>query len=606
MSNLGLFLPSLDFSPQAPLDSTTTYDNADRSAIATGIKISEVSKTLIEPFKMGYTALGGLGIFILGMKYLSESLQMLSGGLIRKAISSLTTNRILAVLVGLTVTTFVQSSSITTVMVVGLTNAGLMQLSQAIGVILGANIGTTITGWILAVNIGKYGLLLIALGIFPMLFSKNERLSAATKVLVALGLIFFGLEIMSGAFKPLRSDEGFMNLMLALDAQTLLSLLGCVAIGCVMTMIVQSSSAMLGITIALATTGAIPLHTAIALVMGENIGTTITAQLAAIGGTVSARRAAMAHSVFNLLGVFIIVTIFSPFVSLVESIVPGAADFASSDGSRPYIAAHIALAHSLFNVTATLAMLPFLNQLAHLVTKIVPEKAAAAKGSFRYFGPPGSMPVAMGMSMVFEELKRMQGRVHKSLRHVGSLLHRDLKGRDRYYQKVKAIEEQTDVMQHELTSFTVTLMQAGKSSKEQSDQAYGYVRAADELESIADYAASICSYMKRLAKHELDFSEEAWNDLINFHHEVLAFFTTVCKAFRNDDRSSSHDIHAEASRLNDLADAVRKAHLERMKTGSCGALPALTFSDMAVALRRIKNHTVNLHEALSIETSANA
>ncbi|MDX2494429.1 MAG: Na/Pi symporter, partial [Desulfuromusa sp.] len=175
---------------------------------------------MIEPFKMGYTAVGGLGIFILGMKYLSDSLQVLSGGLIRKAISSLTSNRFLAVLVGLFVTTFVQSSSITTVMVVGLTNAGLMQLTQAIGVILGANIGTTITGWILAVKVGKYGLLLIAIGVFPMLFSKNERISAGSKILVALGLIFFGLEIMSGAFKPLRSDEGFMNLMLSLDAQS--------------------------------------------------------------------------------------------------------------------------------------------------------------------------------------------------------------------------------------------------------------------------------------------------------------------------------------------------------------------------------------------------
>ena len=246
---------------------------------------------MIEPFKMGYTAIGGLGIFILGMKYLSDSLQSLSGGLIRKAISSVTTNRFLAVIVGLVVTCFVQSSSITTVMVVGLTNAGLMQLSQAIGVILGANIGTTITGWILAVKVGKYGLLLVALGVFPMLFSKNDRISATAKVCVALGLIFFGLEIMSDAFKPLRKDEGFMNLMLSLDAQTLLSILGCVAIGCMMTMIIQSSSAMLGITIALASTGAIPLYTAVALVLGENIGTTITAQFAAIGGSIAARRA---------------------------------------------------------------------------------------------------------------------------------------------------------------------------------------------------------------------------------------------------------------------------------------------------------------------------
>jgi phosphate:Na+ symporter len=528
---------------------------------------------------------------------------MLSGGLIRKAIASVTTNRFLAVLVGLVVTTFVQSSTITTVMVVGLTNAGLMQLTQAIGVILGANIGTTITGWILAVNIGKYGLLLIGLGIFPMIFSKNERVSASTKVVVALGLIFFGLEIMSGAFRPLRSDEGFVNLMLLLDAQSLLSILGCVIIGCLMTMIVQSSSAMLGITIALAATGAIPLHTAVALVMGENIGTTITAQFAAIGSTVAARRAAMAHSVFNVLGVLIVITIFSPFVSLVEAIVPGAANFTNIDGNRPYIAAHIALAHSMFNITATLAMLPFLNQLANLVTKMVAEKDIVAKGSFRYIGPPGSMPVAMGISMVFEELKRMQVRVHKALRHTGSLLHRDLKGRERFHRKVKEIEDQTDTMQHEITTFIVTLMQAGKAGKEQSDRAYAYVRAADELESIADYAASLCSYMKRLAKNELDFSDEAWKDLIDFHQEVFAFFTLVCKISRSDDARGARKVHAEASRLNDLADEVRKAHLERMKAGTCGALPALTFSDMAVALRRIKNHSVNLHEALFIDTS---
>ncbi|MDT8421034.1 MAG: Na/Pi cotransporter family protein [Desulfuromonadales bacterium] len=557
---------------------------------------------MIEPFKMGYTAIGGLGIFILGMKYLSDSLQMLSGGLIRKAIASVTTNRFLAVMVGLFVTTFVQSSSITTVMVVGLTNAGLMQLTQAIGVILGANIGTTITGWILAVKVGKYGLLLIALGVFPMLFSKNDRVSASSKVLVALGLIFFGLEIMSGAFKPLRSDEGFMNLMLTLDAQTLLSILGCVAIGCLMTMVIQSSSAMLGITIALATTGAIPLYTAIALVMGENIGTTITAQFAAIGGTIPARRAAMAHSVFNVLGVLIIITVFSTYVGMIETFVPGDSGAVGADGNYPYIAAHIAMAHTFFNVTATLVMLPFLNYLAKLVVRMVPEKEGAAKAGFKYIGAPGTIPVAMGIPMVFEELKRMQGRVHKALRHAGSFMQRDLKGRDRFYRKVTSLEDETDIIQHEITTFTVTLMQAGNASNAQSDKAYSFVRAADELESIADYAASLCSYMKRLDKHELDFSEDAWKDIRSYHSEVVAFFTMVCKAFKNEDTSSTRQIYDEANRLNDLADSIRKAHLDRMKAGSCDALPALTFSDMAVALRRIKNHTVNLHEALFAES----
>ncbi|SDZ95104.1 phosphate:Na+ symporter [Desulfuromusa kysingii] len=561
---------------------------------------------MIEPFKMGYTAIGGLGIFILGMKYLSDSLQMLSGGLIRKAISSVTTNRFLAVLVGLFVTTFVQSSSITTVMVVGLTNAGLMQLNQAIGVILGANIGTTITGWILAVKIGKYGLLLIALGVFPMLFSKNERVSASARILVALGMIFFGLEIMSDAFKPLRSDDGFMSLMLSLDAQSLLSVLGCIAIGCMMTMIIQSSSAMLGITIALATTGAIPLYTAIALVMGENIGTTITAQFAALGGSIASRRAAMAHSVFNVLGVVIIVSFFSPYVGMVERIVPGVATFTNADGNHPYIAAHIAMAHTIFNVTATLVMLPFINYLARLVVKIVPEKQGAEKGSFKYIGAPGTIPIAMGIPMIFEELKRMQRRVNKALRHSGSFLQRDLKGRDRFYRKVADLEDETDIIQHEITTFTVTLMQAGNASNTQSDRAYSFIRAADELESIADYAASLCSYMKRLDKYELDYSQDGWDDLIGFHHEVFSFFTQVCKAFSTDDASSTRKIYDEASRLNDLADRIRRAHLDRMKDGSCAALPALTFSDMAVALRRIKNHTVNLHEALFADTSLGA
>ena len=556
---------------------------------------------MIEPFQMGYTVLGGLGVFILGMKFLSDSLQMLSGGLIRRAISMVTTNRVLAVLVGLGVTAFVQSSSITTVMVVGLTNAGLMQLSQAIGVILGANIGTTITGWILAVNVGKYGLLLIGLGIFPMFFAKNERIAGISKVLVALGLIFFGLEIMSGAFKPLRDYDGFRNLMLLLDAESLPSLLGCVAIGCLMTMVVQSSSAMLGITIALAATGAMPMQTAVALVLGENIGTTITAQLAALGGTVAARRAAMAHSMFNVLGVLIIVTVFPHFIDLIEAAVPGAAGFANAEGNRPYVAAHIAFGHSLFNIAATLVMLPFLQHLEKLVVKVVRDTGGAAKGPFRYIGPPGSMPVALGISMVHEELRRMQKRVHKALRHVGSLLQRDLKGRERFQQKVKAIEEETDLMQKEITTFTVALMQAGKASLDQSDRAYAYVRAADELESIADYAASISSYIKRLEKNDLDFTEDGWRDLNGFHDRVFAFFSLVTKTLQTEDSSATDEVRTEAARLNELADAVRDAHLERMKAGCCGALSALIFSDMAVALRRIKNHTVNLHEALAAE-----
>jgi phosphate:Na+ symporter len=345
-----------------------------------------------------------------------------------------------------------------------------------------------------------------------------------------------------------------------------------------MTMIIQSSSAMLGITMALATTGAIPMRTAVALVLGENIGTTITAQLAALGSTFTARRAAMAHSMFNVAGVLIIIAIFSPFISLIETLVPGASDYVNNVGSRPYVAAHIAFGHSFFNVVATLVMLPFLQYLERAVVKIVPEAGAAGKGPFKYFGPPGSMPLAMGVSMVHEELKRMYGLVQTALCHAGNLLKPESKGRERFTQKIKAIEDETDIMQKEITTFTVSLMQAGNSGLEQSDRAYAYIRAADELESIADYAASI-----------------------SFHSRVLDFFARTGKMLENEDSGSANDMWKEASGLNAFANAIRDAHLDRMKDGSCGALSALIFSDMAIALRRIKNHTVNLYEALSSE-----
>ncbi|MFC1886971.1 Na/Pi cotransporter family protein [Thermodesulfobacteriota bacterium] len=261
-------------------------------------------------FELIYKFLGGLGVFFFGMKFLSEGLQAVAGPLIKRVISALTTNRILAVLVGAFVTTLIQSSSVTTVMVVGLVNAGLMELVQAIGVILGANIGTTITGWIIAIKIGKYGLLFVGIGIFPMLFSKQDAFKQVGNILVALGFIFLGLEFMSGAFKPLRSDDGFLTMMQYFSADHFWSLIACIAMGACLTMIIQSSSAMLGVTIALASTGAISFQTAVGLVLGENIGTTITALLASIPANTEAKRAARAHAFFNVIGVSIITPFF--------------------------------------------------------------------------------------------------------------------------------------------------------------------------------------------------------------------------------------------------------------------------------------------------------
>ena len=249
----------------------------------------------METFKIIYTVLGGLGIFFYGMKTMSDALQQAASDVITKVINSLTSNRVLAVTVGVIVTMIVQSSSVTTVMVVGFVNAGLMQLTQAIGVIFGSNIGTTVTGWIISIKVGKYGLLMIGVGIFPALFSKNNKLQNIGRVLFGIGMVFLGLELMSGAFKPLRSNDQFLDMISYFSGQNYGAYFASILTGCLLTVIIQSSSAMLGITIALASSGVISFSTAAALVLGENIGTTITALLASVGTSTNAKRAARAQ-----------------------------------------------------------------------------------------------------------------------------------------------------------------------------------------------------------------------------------------------------------------------------------------------------------------------
>ena len=304
----------------------------------------------MDTFKIIYTVLGGLGIFFYGMKMMSDALQQAASDVITKVINSLTSNRILAVTVGMIVTMIVQSSSVTTVMVVGFVNAGLMKLPQAIGVIFGSNIGTTITGWIISVKVGKYGLLFIGLGIFPILFSKNHKFQNVGKVLFGIGMIFLGLTLMSGAFKPLRDNQEFLNMISYFSGHSYMNYFASIVTGCLLTVIIQSSSAMLGITIALATTGVIQFHTAAALVLGENIGTTITALLASVGTNTNAKRAARAHAFFNVFGVMLIFTILPWYVDFIDYIIPHEANAVDGEGNLPNIAAHIAASHTIFNI----------------------------------------------------------------------------------------------------------------------------------------------------------------------------------------------------------------------------------------------------------------
>ena len=550
----------------------------------------------MEAFKIIYSVLGGLGIFFFGMKLMSESLQAAAGQTIKKVINSLTSNRLFAVTVGIVVTMLVQSSSVTTVMVVGFVNAGLMSLAQSIGIIFGANIGTTITGWIISIKIGKYGLLLIGLGIFPTLFSKNQKWKYFGQAMFGIGMIFFGLEIMSGAFKPLRTMPEFLDAISYFSGRHYGAYLASVFVGCILTVVVQSSSAMLGITIAMATSGVISFHTAAALVLGENIGTTITALLASVGGNINARRAGKAHAIFNLLGVVAMMAIFPLFVELVEWLVPGDSNYINADGDKPNIAVHIATGHTLFNITATLLFLPFLGVLAKIVTRIHPDPAVKEQTHLEVLGSPSEMVPATALVLAEQEnvkFKDIVDRMFKLTREYLESSDNDA----RTLAKIKDYERITDNIEKEVTLFVCRLMESPLSPR-QSAKAQSIVRIADELESVSDYLDRLATYKTRFTSNG-DFSGVVREEFFNFFDEVHSFYETITVGAGNSALVDQEKMNHKTIELKLKAEQIRENHVERISKGGYDPLTAMTYSDMVVALRKIRSHSHNIVEALT-------
>ncbi|MFP5385241.1 MAG: Na/Pi cotransporter family protein [Bacteriovoracia bacterium] len=549
----------------------------------------------MEAFTIMYTLLGGLGIFFFGMKFMSDGLQAVAGDVIRKIINSITSNRFMAVGVGLLVTVIVQSSSVTTVMTVGFVNAGLMNLTQAIGVIFGANIGTTITGWIISIKVEKYGLLMVGVGFIPALFSKSEKWQHLGKALLGVGLIFIGLQTMSGAFVPLRTNQGFLDSIAYFSGNHYGAYMASIAMGCLLTMIVQSSSAMLGITMALATTGVIPYQTAIALVLGENIGTTITALLASVGATVNAKRAARAHATFNLFGVGVMLLWLPYYFDLVDSLIPLDPRFVADDGTVPYVAQHIALAHTLFNVTATLVFLPFIHQLAKFVTKITPDKAEKEVPHLLVLGDPMNMLPAASMAQAESELRKMKEIVERMYK-----LNREFWSADEYDPKMLAkiidYERITDNIHKEITVFLCYVMEK-PMSHHQSSQVQSMIKITDELESVADYIERLANYRERFKSNER-LEGESKAEFFHFLDDVWDFFQLVGAGLDNGETLDMTKIEAKSHELQLWADSMREKHLDRISKGTYLPVTALTYSDMVVALRKIRAHSFLMASAI--------
>ena len=549
-----------------------------------------------------FQLLGGLGIFLLGMKSMSDGMQAVAGSSLRRLIGVVTNNRLAATLVGIFVTCVVQSSSITTVMVVGFVNSGVMALSQAIGVIMGANIGTTITGWILVLKIGKYGLPILGAAAFGYLFSKNERRRYTAMAIMGVGMVFFGLELMKDACAIIKQMPDFEEWFSLFNADTYLGVLKCALVGCVMTTLVQSSSATLGITISLASQGVISYETAAALVLGENIGTTITALFASLGATTNARRAAYFHVIFNMLGVLWITAIFSWYVKLVPQIVDVDVlqqEIVDGEVTFPSTTAAIAATHSIFNVINTLIFLPFVPLFVKFLQKIVPSKDYKEKPRLTDLDIRILETPLLAIEQSQKEIERMGDGCLKMLSWLGELLEQSAPDTS-LADRLKKREEVLDHMQDEIAEF-VTKLLSGNVPHSVSEEGRRQIRIADEFESISDYIQDLDKFDRKLRKAGYRFTETQLESLKHLQQQTSSYIEKIHEGLVQANRNTMTQTEQLAKRIRDLIKTSRKQHLDELSTGGIVPVVSVAFLASLNAFSRVRDHSYNIAETISGE-----
>ena len=549
-----------------------------------------------------FQLLGGLGIFLLGMKSMSDGMQAVAGSSLRRLIGVVTDNRLTATVVGIFVTCVVQSSSITTVMVVGFVNSGVMALSQAIGVIMGANIGTTITGWILVLKIGKYGLPILGAAALGYLFSKNERRRYTAMAIMGVGMVFFGLELMKDACAIIKQMPSFEEWFSLFNADTYLGVLKCALVGCVMTTLVQSSSATLGITISLASQGVISYETAAALVLGENIGTTITALFASLGATTNARRAAYFHVIFNMLGVLWITAIFSWYVKIVPQIVNVDVlqqKIVNGEITFPGTTAAIAATHSIFNVINTLIFLPFVPLFVKLLQKLVPSKSYKEKPRLTDLDIRMLETPLLAIEQSQKEIERMGDGCLKMLSWLGELREQSTPD-TALADRLKKREEVLDHMQDEIAEF-VTKLLSGNVPHSVSEEGCRQIRIADEFESISDYIQDLDKFDRKLRKAGQRFTETQRESLKHLQQQTSIYIGQIHEGLIQANRNTMTQTEQLAKRTRDLIKSSRKQHLEELSNASIAPVISVAFLASLNAFARVQDHSYNIAETISGE-----
>ena len=535
--------------------------------------------------------LGGLGMFLFSMKSMSDGLQALAGDKLRDILEKGTKTPIRGILTGTLVTGLIQSSAATTVLAIGLVNSRLMTLRQAIGVIMGANIGTTVTAFLIGFKLSDYSLPIVFVGAFLLFFAKKENWLHLGQVILGFGLLFYGMDVMGQGLKPLAQSALFTDLMIGVEGNIFLG----VAVGAILTAVVQSSSATIGIMQELAYQGVMTYNQVVPLLFGSNIGTTVTALLAGLGTSVNAKRASIVNLMFNTIGTFIFLPLFVlgifPFlVELVASFTPG-----GWEGMN--VKMQIAETHGMFNITNTILFLPFVGLLDKLVCKVIPDKEddrdLMLQPKYLEKRLLGNMPMALSNAS-------------REMLHMGRMAAEAVEYAVDYYflhgdeDKEEALRRENivDILEQAITHYVIDATYGHDVNHVLSQRSYMILQAVGDLERVGDHAENQVELTDYCKENKIEMSKEANEGLREMMQAVNKAMADSLTALRNNNVTLARQVIEQDDIIDDMESDLRKGHIARLNAGACSAAAGAVYLDILSNLERIGDHAVNLAKAV--------
>ncbi len=524
---------------------------------------------------------GGLGLFLFGIRTMGDGLENAAGAKLKRMLEVLTGNRFLAVLVGFVVTAIIQSSTATTVMVVGFVNAGMMSLAQAVGVIMGANIGTTVTSLLIALNFSSVAAASVLVGVILMLASKKTVVKNLGAIFTGFGLLFLGIDMMSDSMAPLRESAGFMNFIVTVSESPLRPLFG-IILGIVMTAVLQSSSASVGVLQTLAMQGLVPLKFSVFVLFGQNIGTCLTALFSTVGAKKNSKRAAVIHLLFNLIGtgIFILIALLTPYVEWIEKLSPDPM-------------AQIAISHIVFNIVSTVVMFPFAKVLVKLSCLLVPGKDdSESEMHCKFIDDRLLNTPPFAVMQVSKEVTRMAKLARDNFE---TSAHALINRSDKDLDKVMENEEIINYLNHHITSYLVKL-NALDITDSDSDYIARVFHAINDIERVGDHAINLAEAAQHNIGEGLKFSDSAREELNQLCGSVVTLLERSMAAFDNQSLSDN-----EAKELSDLEEHIddltlecQDSHIFRLNRKECNTEAGMLYLNTITDFERVGDHAINI------------